>query len=112
MRAASARGRRTGDVGATAPMTSATRPPTTASSQRETATLWLATSATMNTDCTPAWMTSSWPDDTTIAMAMASTTTTAICHGPVPSTVTMRSPTSTPIATPTVTSTMRRSRWP
>ena len=112
VRAASARGRRTGEVGATAPMTSATSPPTTASSQREKATLWSATSATMNTDCTPAWMTSSWPDDTTIAIAMASTTTTAICHGPVPSTVTMRSPTSTPIATPTVTSTIRRSRCP
>ena len=35
----------------------------------------------MKTDCTPAWMTSSCPDDTTIAMAIASTTTTAICHG-------------------------------
>ena len=59
VRAASARGRRTGDVGAIAPMTSATRPPTRASSQRDTAALWLTTSATMNTDCTPAWMTSS-----------------------------------------------------
>ena len=51
--------------GAIAPMTSATSPPTRASSHRENAAFWSATSATMNTDCTPAWMTSSWPDDST-----------------------------------------------
>ncbi len=93
-------------------MTSATAPPSTASSQRDTPSPVVATNATMNTDCTPAWMTTSWPVDTTIAMAMAATTTRAIWTPPLPSRMTMTSPTSTPMATPRVTSTIRRSRCP
>ena len=54
----------------------------------------------MNTACTPAWMTRSWPDESTTAMLIAMTTTSAICQAPLPSTRTTRSPTSTPIATP------------
>ncbi len=112
MRAASARGRASGLVGTTVPMSRATAPPTSASSHRDTPSPVVATNATMKTDCTPAWMTTSWPEEMTIAIAMAATTTRAIWTPPLPSRMTITSPTSTPMATPTVTSTMRRSRWP
>ncbi len=42
---------------------------------------------------------------------MASATISISCHQPEPSQSTSRSATSTPIATPRVTSTTRRNRW-
>ena len=43
---------------------------------------------------------------------MASVTITTSCHAPLPIASTSRSATNTPTATPMVTSTTRRSRWP
>ena len=45
-------------------------------------------------------------------MVMAITTTTAICHTPLPKRWTNRSPVNTPTATPIITSATLRSRWP
>ena len=43
---------------------------------------------------------------------MASTATTVICQAPEPKKWVKMSPISTPIATPSMTSATRRTRWP
>ena len=62
--------------------------------------------------CTAAWLTNSTPCPSRTAVDMARLTISAICQPPVPSKWVSTSPRKTPMATPTVTSATRRSRWP
>src|SRR3954468_163490 len=59
-----------------------------------------------------AWLTSSGPPPTRIAVVIASATKSAICHVPCPIALVNRSPMSTPSETPTTISTVRRLRAP
>ena len=110
--AACSRGRRSAAAGTTVAATSATQPPTTASLQRTRASDGAGTSAEMMIDCTAAWVTNIWPLVISSADVIASATTSVSCHQPEPIRIASRSASSTPSATPVVTSATRRSRWP
>ena len=85
-------------------------PPTTASSQRPSATPGWATSVVMMTACTPAWVTSRRPAPSSAARLIDAIATTATCHTPAPKKWTKTSPMKTPMATPITTSVTRRNR--
>ena len=110
--AACSRGRRSGARGTTAAATSATAPPIRASVHRMNAASGVGTNVLTTIACTAAWLTNTTPWPSRTAVVMARLTINAICQPPVPSQWVSRSPTKTPIATPTVTSATRRSRWP
>ena len=59
-----------------------------------------------------AWLTSRMPAPISSAKPIASTTTTPICHVPVPISCTSRSAIRMPTATPSASSTARRRGWP
>ena len=63
-------------------------------------------------DCTAAWVTNRPLESSRNAADIASATTRASCHHPVPSAITSRSAVNTPTVTPIVTSATRRSRCP
>src|SRR5205823_4252826 len=110
--AACSRGRRNGAAGTTVAAHNATAPPTRASVQRVNAAVVLASSVVTTIDCTAAWIVKTCPLPSRTATVIASTTTSAICPGPLPITCTSRSPPKTPRATPTATSATRRRRCP
>jgi hypothetical protein len=110
--AACSRGRRSGAAGTSVAATSATQPPMTASLQRTSASEGAGTSAEMMIDCTAAWVTNIWPLVMSIASDIDSATTSVSCQAPEPIQIASRSASSTPSATPAVTSATRRSRWP
>ena len=64
----------------------------------------------MMIDCTAAWVTNIWPLVISSADVIASATTSVSCHPPEPMMIASRSASSTPSATPAVTSATRRSR--
>lgn len=57
------------------------------------------------------WITITGPPPSMMAAIMASATTRATCHGPLPIRVTRASPTNTPSTTPSTSSSRRRTRW-
>ncbi len=110
---ASSRGLRSGvPAGAATVMASATKPPTTASIQRPKACPSPLTRVATMTPCVPACSINNWPAPARTASDIATMHTAAICHTPTPKKCTNTSPTSTPIATPTVNSATRRRRLP
>jgi hypothetical protein len=94
------RGRRSDACGTTVAATSATTPPTTASSHRLSPARGFGSRVVTTTDCPPAWVTVRAPAWSSTALDIAKVTTTAICHQPVPTQRTNRSPIPTPSATP------------
>ena len=64
----------------------------------------------MTMPCTADWVTMTGPPSSRVAIAIETSTTAAICHGPLPATCTKTSAMKTPTATPMATSKTRRSR--
>ena len=112
--AAASRTIRPGWTGRTSALiASAMLPPSSASTPRANETppsggCSVATSAAETAAC---WA-NIWPDPSSSATDIASATTSASCHQPVPSPITSRSAIAIPSVTPSTTSTARRPRSP
>jgi hypothetical protein len=109
---ACSRGRRSGARGTTAAATRATAPPIRASVHRTKAAPGSGTSVLTTIAWTAAWLTNRTPWLSSTAEAIARLTIRTICQPPDPNQWVSRSPTRTPMATPTVTSATRRRRCP
>ncbi|OLM34293.1 hypothetical protein Ae717Ps2_5189 [Pseudonocardia sp. Ae717_Ps2] len=102
---------RTGCAGMTAATRIPARPPISASMQRSIPPVSVGGSSVVTSTAeTAAWLTNNVPPSVKTATTSASATTSTSCQRPLPIRAISRSPTSTPMLTPTTSSAVRRSR--